>query len=209
MDGWFLALLQMTTSEGWRSVPACPLVAIVWFLMHRPYCTVDRWRLGLRVNRRLLALSASHSFHLWLYASLCFEHTISLSHWSALTVSVWGLLQPWLTVDSCLCKLSLQLVFITLSWSTLSRLEQKRPCHIWLLVKPDDQAVKAAWKTACSPLQAKLRMIQNDWWTARAGRTQGYVDMGDMCFLQGTKGCLWALTSDPSPSTPFATVLCL
>ena len=42
-------------------------------------------------------------------------------------------------------------------------LEEKRSCHSYLLAKPDDQAAKAAYKTACSTLQAKLRTMQNDW----------------------------------------------
>ena len=47
-------------------------------------------------------------------------------------------------------------------------LETKRSCHYRLLAKPDDQAAKAAYKTACSALQAKLRTMQNNWWTALA-----------------------------------------
>ena len=46
--------------------------------------------------------------------------------------------------------------------------------------KPDDQAANAAYKTACSMLQAELRTMQNDWWTGLAERTQQYADMGDM-----------------------------
>ena len=59
-------------------------------------------------------------------------------------------------------------------------LEKKRSCHNHLLAKPNDQASKAAYKTACSTLQAKLRTMQNDWWTGLAERTQRYADMGDM-----------------------------
>ena len=40
-------------------------------------------------------------------------------------------------------------------------LEKKRSCHNHLLVKSDDQAAKAAYKTACSTL-LKLRTMQND-----------------------------------------------
>ena len=47
-------------------------------------------------------------------------------------------------------------------------LEKKRSCHNHLLAKPDDQAAKAAYKTACSTLQAKFRIMQNDWWTELA-----------------------------------------
>ena len=59
----------------------------------------------------------------------------------------------------------------------------KSSCHDRLLAKHDDEAAKAADKTACSTLQAKLykpRTMQNDWWTGLAKRTQRYADMGDM-----------------------------
>ena len=49
--------------------------------------------------------------------------------------------------------------------------KKKRSCHNHLLAKPDDQAAKAAYKPACSTLQAKLRTMQNNWWTGRAERT--------------------------------------
>ena len=59
-------------------------------------------------------------------------------------------------------------------------LEKKRSSHNRLLAKPDDQAAKAAYKTACSTFQAKLRTMQNDWCTELAERTQRYAGMGDM-----------------------------
>ena len=59
-------------------------------------------------------------------------------------------------------------------------LEKKRSCHNHLPAKPDDQAAKAAYKTAYSTLQTKLRTTQNDWLTGLAERTQRYADMGDM-----------------------------
>ena len=59
-------------------------------------------------------------------------------------------------------------------------LKKKRSCHNHLLAKLDDQAAKAAHKTACSTLQTKLRTMQNDWWTGLAARTQRYANMGDM-----------------------------
>ena len=59
-------------------------------------------------------------------------------------------------------------------------LEKKRSCHNHLLTKPDDQAAKAAHKTACSTLQAELRTMQNDWWTGLSERTQRYADLVDM-----------------------------
>ena len=42
-------------------------------------------------------------------------------------------------------------------------LEMERSCHNHLLAKPDDQAAKAAHKTACSTLQAKVKTMQNNW----------------------------------------------
>ena len=47
-------------------------------------------------------------------------------------------------------------------------LEKKRSCHNRLLAKSDGQAAKAAYKTAGSTLQAKLRTMQNDWRTGLA-----------------------------------------
>ena len=38
-------------------------------------------------------------------------------------------------------------------------LEKIRPCHNRLLAKPDDETAKAAYKSACSILQAKLTSI--------------------------------------------------
>ena len=78
--------------------------------------------------------------------------------------------------------------------------QKKRSCHNHLLSKPDDQATKAAYKTAYSTLQAKLRTMQNDWWTGIAERTQHYADMGGMRAFQEA---LNALTPDLSPSTLF------
>ena len=42
------------------------------------------------------------------------------------------------------------------------------------------QAAKAAYKTACSTLKAKLRTMQNDCWTKLVERTQRCADIGDM-----------------------------
>ena len=57
--------------------------------------------------------------------------------------------------------------------------KRNTPATIVCLQKPDDQAARAAYKTTCT-LQAKLRTMQNDCWTALAERTQRYADMGDM-----------------------------
>ena len=59
-------------------------------------------------------------------------------------------------------------------------LEKKCSCLNHLLAKSDDQAAKAAYRTACRTLQAKLRTMQNDWWTGLTERTQRYADIGDM-----------------------------
>ena len=40
-------------------------------------------------------------------------------------------------------------------------LGKNRSCHIRLLAKPDDQAARAAYKTACSTLKVQLRTMQN------------------------------------------------
>ena len=62
----------------------------------------------------------------------------------------------------------------------IKEFKEKPSCHNRLLATPDDQAAKAAYKTACSTLQAKLRTKQNNEWTRLAERTQRYADMGDM-----------------------------
>ena len=59
-------------------------------------------------------------------------------------------------------------------------LEKKCSCHNHLLAKPNDQAANAAYRNACSTLQANLRIMQNDWWTGLARRTQRHADVGDM-----------------------------
>ena len=57
-------------------------------------------------------------------------------------------------------------------------LDKKRSCYNHLLSKPDDPAAKAAYKKACSTLQASLRTMQNDWWEEMADKTQLYADLG-------------------------------
>ena len=58
-------------------------------------------------------------------------------------------------------------------------LKKKRSCHNYQLAKPDDQAAKTTYKTACSTLHAKLRTMKSVWWTGLAKRTR-YADVGDM-----------------------------
>ena len=81
----------------------------------------------------LLTLSASCIFPLGLNASLPRTHNWLFSLTSASCLGR-GLLLPWLMADSCLCKLSLQLIFVTLSWSTtiaLSFLELAEEDCFW------------------------------------------------------------------------------
>ena len=59
-------------------------------------------------------------------------------------------------------------------------LDKKRSSYNHLLSKPDDPAAKAAYRGACSTLQASLRTMQNDWWVAMAEKTQLYADIGDI-----------------------------
>ena len=58
--------------------------------------------------------------------------------------------------------------------------KRNTPATVVCLQKPDNQTATAAYRTACSTLQAKLRTMQNDWWRGVAERTQRYADMGDM-----------------------------
>ena len=59
-------------------------------------------------------------------------------------------------------------------------LEKKHSCYIQLLAKPNDPSAKSAYRNACSKVQASLRSMQNDWWTALASRIQLHADMRDM-----------------------------
>ena len=58
---------------------------------------------------------AACSFHLMSFLRglmpLSLKLTIGVSHWRVPIVLVWGPLPPWLMVNICLCKPSLQLVF--------------------------------------------------------------------------------------------------
>ena len=79
-------------------------------------------------------------------------------------------------------------------------LEKKCSCQNHLLAKPDDQAPKAAYTTASSTLQAKLRTMYNDWWTGLARRTQWYADMGDMhSFYEALKAAYGPSHQIPAP----------
>ena len=67
-------------------------------------------------------------------------------------------------------------------------LDKKRSWYNHLLFKPDDPAANAAYKKACSTLQASLRTMQNDWWEEMADKTQLYADLGLTCaFFEALK----------------------
>ena len=102
---------------GRSVVSSCALVGGCGgrFLMRTPYCTLDRRRFGMRMIQMLLALSSSCVFPLQLHASLPRTYNWLLS---LMTASCLGLLLPRLMADSRLCRLSLQLIFVTLAWST-------------------------------------------------------------------------------------------
>jgi len=59
-------------------------------------------------------------------------------------------------------------------------LQKKHSCYNRLLTSPDDSAAKATYGEARSTLQTNLRVIQNNWWTALAERTQMHAEMGDI-----------------------------
>ena len=69
IDGWFLTDEDIL---GRLMVSSCKLVdgCRVWFLMCRPYCTLNRRMFGLRMIGMQFALSASCAFSLQLHASL-------------------------------------------------------------------------------------------------------------------------------------------
>ena len=75
-----------------------------------------------------------------------------------------------------------------------SLLQAKHICHGKVLACPTSSAAKSAYREACKQLQVKLRVIQNNWWTALAERTQLYADMGD------TRSFYEALKSAYGPS---------
>ena len=105
-------------SKYWRLIPhGQGLGKVEGHILHshwmrRPYFTLDR----LRMIGRLLALSASCIFPLLFYASLSSLRPAFLTDECQLSESEHQL--PWPIFDSCQCKLSLQLVFVTLSDST-------------------------------------------------------------------------------------------
>ena len=58
-------------------------------------------------------------------------------------------------------------------------LAKKRSAHQAHLAQPSCPTKKAAFRLTCSNLQRKLRVIQNEWWTILAEKTQLCADTGD------------------------------
>ncbi|KAL8604148.1 hypothetical protein ACOMHN_047360 [Nucella lapillus] len=58
-------------------------------------------------------------------------------------------------------------------------LAKKRSAHQAHLAQSSCPAKKASFRLACSNLQRKLRVIQNEWWTNLAEETQLCADTGD------------------------------
>ena len=58
-------------------------------------------------------------------------------------------------------------------------LAEKRSAHQAHLAHPSCPVKKAAFRHICSNLRLKLRLMQNEWWTNLAVRTQQYADAGD------------------------------
>ena len=118
-DGWFLA--DEDFEECWWSILACSLVAVQFdsWCAHPTALWSDE---GLSWGwLGCCSLFLPPAFFLCGFMPLYLEHTTGFPHWWVTAVSVWGLLLPCPMADSRLGKLSLQLVVVTLSWSTLSR----------------------------------------------------------------------------------------
>ena len=58
-------------------------------------------------------------------------------------------------------------------------LVEKRSTHQAHLAHPSCPVKKAAFRHICGNLQLKLRVMQNEWWTNLAVRTQQHADAGD------------------------------
>ena len=58
-------------------------------------------------------------------------------------------------------------------------LKMKRSGHQHLLTNPDNNSLKAAYRTACNTLQKRIRKMKNDWWTDLSKKMQMYADLGD------------------------------
>ena len=138
------------------------------FLMRTPYRTLDRRRFGMRMVRMLFLPPA---FFLCGFMPLCLELTTGFSHRWVPTVSVWGFVLPRLMLDSRLCKLSLKMVFVTLSWSTtitpsfLEFAEEDCFRHTYVLYPCD----------VTSPAQLHLKLKQNGLCTWQADSIEDFL----------------------------------
>ena len=134
---WWLIPRRRELGEGWWSFLVCSLVAVEsnsW-CAHSTALWTDKglgWRWLLLGCCSLFLRPASF---LCGFMPLVLELTTAFSHWWALTISVWGLLLPWLMAVYRLCKLSLQLVYKergkshSLTKRPSSRPSQRQPNH--------------------------------------------------------------------------------
>ena len=78
-------------------------------------------------------------------------------------------------------------------------LAKKRSAHQAHLAQPSCPVKKTAFRSACSNLQRKLRIIQNEWWTNIAEKTQLCADTGD---YRGFYEALKAVPRSPHRDCP-------
>ena len=150
---------------------------------HTPYSTLDRWRFGLRMIVVLLTLSASCIFPLQLHTSLPQTYDWLFSLMSA------NCLRPpaAMTNGWFLCKLSLQLVFVSFlgaprsrfpSWSSLKKTALGM-CTSSILVMCDSQpsaaAPEARWTLCWASLLARLTCSLAIWCQGWSASSTGYL----------------------------------
>nr|XP_054768285.1 uncharacterized protein LOC129275831 [Lytechinus pictus] len=79
-------------------------------------------------------------------------------------------------------------------------LEKKRSAHQAHLSHPSCPVKKAAFRHICNNLQRKFRVMQNEWWTKLAARTQQYADAGDYrSFYEAIRAVYGPRHQDQSP----------
>ena len=162
-DGWFLTDDELGRMKVTSCMPNDDCK--VWFLMCRPYCTLNRRRFGLRMIGRLLTLPASCVFPLRLYASLPW-----MCDWpfSRMTKNCLSLRPPddWSLILSPAS--SLQLVFVTISYSTMTAFS-------FLELAEEDCFWHAYVFHSCdvaSPVQLHLK--QDGLYAGQAGSLEGF-----------------------------------
>ena len=57
-----------------------------------------------------------------------------------------------------------------------SLLENKRVLHQMTLTQNATEAAKSRYRDACHEVQAKLRVMKDEWWDAKATEVQGFAD---------------------------------